>query len=267
MEPRGPQSQPDRPYADRHAFFYDLELADFQDDLPFYLRHLPAGPCRLLELGCGSGRLGSALAAIGHEVTGVDLSPAMLRLAVGRCREGGPRVRYLCMDMTRFVLRTRFDAVIVPYHTLNLLADSGQVASCLRGIREHLVPGGRLLAQLHLPSADFIASENRKRFQFRIFDRPDTTRIIKEVLREWDPAVGRLVLRETFRVRPAAGPMEDWHYEYRLLGFDQAGWRNLFAAAGFRMEAAYGDYGLTRAGSPDSSLLLFEARLESETGE
>jgi SAM-dependent methyltransferase len=262
MKPRGPQSRPDLPYADRHAFFYDLELADFRDDLPFYRRHLPPGPCRILELGCGSGRLGAALAAEGYEVTGIDLSPAMLRLAMARQPAGGRRVRYLCMDMTRLALRSRFDAVLVPYHTLNLLARPGQLAACLVSIREHLVPGGRLLVQLHLPDADLVAPGAGKQFQFRIFELPDGTRIIKEILRGWDPAAATLTLKETFRVRPAAGPMEDWHYDYRLLGHDRAAWEGLLAGAGFRIEAAYGDYDLALAGARASSLLLVDARLE-----
>lgn len=264
--PQGSQSRLDRPYAERHAFFYDLELADFRDDLPFYRRHLPAAPCRLLELGCGSGRLGAALAAEGYEVTGIDLSPAMLQLAAARPQHGGPRVRYLCMDMTRLAFRTRFDAVVVPYHTLNLLAGPSQAEACLTGIRRHLAPDGRLLAQLHLPAGDLTKPGAGKQFQFRIFDLEDGTRIIKETLRGWDPTARRLTLRETFRVRPAAGPMENWHYEYRLLGHDHAAWQKLLAATGFRTAASYGDYGLSRPGSAESSLLLLDARLEQGGG-
>ncbi|MDA8165489.1 MAG: class I SAM-dependent methyltransferase [Desulfobacteraceae bacterium] len=260
MRPRGPQSRPDRPYADRHAFFYDLEMSGFREDLSFYRRHLPTAPCRVLELGCGSGRLGAVLAAAGHEVTGIDLSPAMLRLALARLQEGGYRVRCLCMDMTRLALRARFDAVLVPYHTLNLLAGPGQLAACLASIREHLVPDGRLLAQIHLSDPALTAPGAGKQFQFRTFGLPDGTRIIKEVLRGWDRDTRVLTLKETFRVRPPNGSMADWHYEYRLLGHDRVGWESALAEAGFRIEAAYGDYGLTPGGAPDSTLLLVDAR-------
>jgi SAM-dependent methyltransferase len=50
-------------------------------NLPQFLALLP-GPRRLtVDLACGEGRLGRALAALGHSVIGVDSSPALARLA------------------------------------------------------------------------------------------------------------------------------------------------------------------------------------------
>jgi 2-polyprenyl-3-methyl-5-hydroxy-6-metoxy-1,4-benzoquinol methylase len=38
----------------------------------FVLSHLPAGPSRVLEVGCGRGELALELAAAGHEVVAID---------------------------------------------------------------------------------------------------------------------------------------------------------------------------------------------------
>src|SRR5438270_6791574 len=62
---------------------YDAGLAGtplFAADRPFVEEHCPR-PGRLLDLGCGTGRLLVALAQRGYEVLGVDLSWEMLAVA------------------------------------------------------------------------------------------------------------------------------------------------------------------------------------------
>src|SRR5947209_4722541 len=68
------------------APFYDIEHAEFDEDLDLYRNYaeLCFGP--LLELACGSGRLLFPLADAGHEITGVDASEKMLSLARDRLR-------------------------------------------------------------------------------------------------------------------------------------------------------------------------------------
>lgn len=50
---------------------------------------LPATPSRVLDLGTGSGHAAFVLAALGHEVTGLDSSGGMLEIARARAAEGG----------------------------------------------------------------------------------------------------------------------------------------------------------------------------------
>ena len=71
----------------------------FHRDL--FLELVPPPGRRTLDLGCGEGRLSRDLKALGHDVVGVDRSPAMLAAATrGRRRDrdaprrrGGPAVR------------------------------------------------------------------------------------------------------------------------------------------------------------------------------
>src|SRR6202050_3412050 len=50
-------------------------------NLPALLELLPAPGRRTLDLGCGEGRVGRFLQSLGHQVTGVDAAPTMVRLA------------------------------------------------------------------------------------------------------------------------------------------------------------------------------------------
>src|SRR2546421_12535474 len=69
------------------APFYDIEHAQFDEDVDMYrnFAELCTGP--LLELACGSGRLLIPLANEGCTLTGVDTSEKMLSLAQGRLQE------------------------------------------------------------------------------------------------------------------------------------------------------------------------------------
>jgi hypothetical protein len=44
--------------------------------------------------------------------------------------------------MRRFALRCRFDAVIFPYNSFQLLIEAAEIAACLGAVAEHLAPGG-----------------------------------------------------------------------------------------------------------------------------
>src|SRR5918993_5294276 len=68
------------PYAELPDL-YDLEHAGFSDDVELYLRLAEVVGDPILELGCGTGRVLAPLAAAGHRITGIDLSPPMLERA------------------------------------------------------------------------------------------------------------------------------------------------------------------------------------------
>ncbi|MCB0092473.1 MAG: class I SAM-dependent methyltransferase, partial [Caldilineaceae bacterium] len=60
---------------DRFARFYDLDYREYEDDLPMVMELAQEVEGPLLELGCGTGRVLAPLAAAGHRITGLDLSP------------------------------------------------------------------------------------------------------------------------------------------------------------------------------------------------
>ena len=72
--------------------YYDESLAD-RGDLPFWEAMARLGSKRILELGCGTGRVTEVLVRHAN-VTAVDLLVEMLRLARGACRArtSSPRI-------------------------------------------------------------------------------------------------------------------------------------------------------------------------------
>ena len=105
--------------SDRYAEFYGIEMDDFAKDIVFYRKYATKSS-RILELGCGTGRISRALAANGHSVIGLDISLSMLKRA-GATHHEKNSPSYVCMDMSRMVLQQKFDHILIPYNSLNLL--------------------------------------------------------------------------------------------------------------------------------------------------
>ena len=100
-------------------------------DADFYRR-----VCRdagdVLELGCGTGRIGALLVRDGLRVSGIDHDPECVQLTeqVGVAARLG--------DMRDFALDARFDRIIAPYNGLYCLLEEEALVACFRRVAEHL---------------------------------------------------------------------------------------------------------------------------------
>ena len=151
VEGGSPEFGPAR-YGDSFADVYDEwydDVSDAEATTAFVDQFGPAQ--RLLELGVGTGRLSTPLAAAGHSVIGVDASVAMLDRFRG---VSAPLVSLpVGADMSVLPFASEsFDTVLVATNTLfNLNADDDQ-ARCFRECRRVLRLGGRLIVEAMVPA-------------------------------------------------------------------------------------------------------------------
>ncbi|MGH7922811.1 MAG: class I SAM-dependent methyltransferase [Candidatus Dormibacteraceae bacterium] len=98
---------------------------------------------RILDAGCGPGRVGGELARRGHTVVGVDVDPVLIEAA----RRDHPQVRWLVADLadldrSALDLVQPFDAIVCAGHVMPFLAPAtrGDVLVAMRAL---LASGGR----------------------------------------------------------------------------------------------------------------------------
>jgi SAM-dependent methyltransferase len=100
---------------------------------------------RLLDAGCGTGQWAIALAERGVRVTGIDLSPEMIRFARDDAHARGLEIEWRTGDVTQLADPLAvFDAI----HARVLLQFLPDIPAALRELRRVLKPGGRLLVSV-----------------------------------------------------------------------------------------------------------------------
>lgn len=105
------------------------------------------GGTRVLDAGCGTGRVAIELAARGFDVVGLDADPTMLETA----RAKAPRLRWIEADLvdTDDHLDETFDVVALPGNVMIFL-DRGTEAAVVAALARRLAPGGLLVAGFQL---------------------------------------------------------------------------------------------------------------------
>ncbi|HLQ80380.1 MAG TPA: class I SAM-dependent methyltransferase [Brachybacterium sp.] len=95
---------------------------------------------RILDAGCGSGRVGGYLARAGHTVTGVDLDPHLIEVA----RADHPEASWEVGNLAELELPAQFDLAVCAGNVLTFLAASERRPALAR-LAAHLAAEGRLV--------------------------------------------------------------------------------------------------------------------------
>jgi 2-polyprenyl-3-methyl-5-hydroxy-6-metoxy-1,4-benzoquinol methylase len=144
---------PDLNYEDpRLAEVYDLDNP-WGEDSDFYFALAGQDPCRVLDLGCGTGTLCCALAQRGHQVTGVD--PAAPMLAIAARKPFAEKVEWIESTAQDYRSQNRFDLIVMMGHAFQILLTDDDILAVLDTMRRHLKPGGQAAFETRNPNIDW----------------------------------------------------------------------------------------------------------------
>lgn len=102
-------------------------------------------PHRVLDAGCGTGRMSIELARRGINIVGVDLDEVMLEQA----RHKAPQLEWRLGDLSTIALEGRFDTIVLAGNVM-IFVTPGTEAATVANMARHLKPGGLLVAAFEL---------------------------------------------------------------------------------------------------------------------
>lgn len=134
----------------------EKKFADFYDEMMIYvdydkwaklidnrIREFLTGK-KIMEIGCGTGEILQRLAAYGYEVSGIDISEEMLRIA---------KSKYDSLDIKKEDMRIiknefEFDGVVCVFDALNYLQSFEELKLVFENIKRAIKPNGIFLFDL-----------------------------------------------------------------------------------------------------------------------
>ncbi len=255
------------PY-DQIAPFYDATVPyRLREDVAFFVETARESGGPVLELGCGTGRVLIPTARAGLEITGLDASPAMLKV----CRESlarepdevRDRVTLVREDMRDFQLDARFNLITLPFRPFQHLLEVREQVACLTCVHLLLEKDGLLVLDLFNPMIERL-TEAKYPTEYE-FEPPTTLEDGSEMVRSSRmiaPDIARqcidVELRHdiTFPDRRKEQYVETMTLRY----FFRYEVEHLLARCGFEVENLYADYARTPFGEIYPGELLFVAR-------
>jgi SAM-dependent methyltransferase len=244
---------------DYYTGIYDRLHELLTEDIAFYKAVLADRKRRLLEIGCGTGRVLFPLLKDGFRVTGIDLSESALELSRRKLEDLDEALQSRCSlvraDMRNFALDGTFAAAVIPFNTFLYMHTPSDQLACLRRIHEHLEPGGVLVIDLFNPRPIL---KNRQPGQLfhEISLYLEEKQTILSYFSSYVLAGGLFYWSRFFEEIDPAGRVEK-HFAMmviKCLYQDELG--RLAEQSGFEVEALWGDYGRAPVSEDSPNLIV-----------
>lgn len=243
----------DRSSYDAGAFianFYDY-VGPYRDrpDIRFYVDLAKKGSGRVLELGCGTGRILIPTAEAGVEIVGLDSSSEMLRVCRRRLdtlpESVQKRVLLVEGDMRSFDLPGLFDLITVPFRPIQHLNAVDEQMRAFECIHRHLSDTGHLVFDVFFPSLEALVAKNLGE---EIGEEPEfTTPNGEKVVRRHrvlvrDPINQMNQVELIYYVTFPDGRKERCVHAFSMRHFFRFELEHLLARCGFELVTIYGDF-------------------------
>ncbi len=249
---------------DAVADLYDTYVRT-EFDIPFWLDETKATAGKVLELGCGTGRVSLPLLKAGVNLTCVDYSSGMLARLRKKMEERNLSCPVYCQDMAELDLPDQFDLTFIPFHSFSEIVDSQRQRCALQRIRMHLASRGKFICTLQnapvrittmdgtfRPIGEFSTEERRKLLVTGRLTYDPSTQIASgdQVYEQFSPE-GTLLDRRVLSVR------------FHLFQRDE--FESLLSENGFSVENLFGGYDRTPFDAATSPFMIWKLRRSSTT--
>jgi len=228
---------------DLWADWYDTTEGDREPYKKFYSGLVDTATESLLDLGCGTGVITTAVAGrmdrngLPARVVGVDVSEQMLRVA----RSRDPEIDWRCADIRNPGLDGQFHLIISCFNTLQLLASEAHVAQTLASVGSMLARQGRFAFDIYQPNWEYLARAETDRLAREVKTQDGRKYEIRED-RRYEPETH--ILHLGWRLYRMGGGNRSLITEmhYRLRQYSREEIIRLIGNAGLRVLEAFGNF-------------------------
>lgn len=158
---------------DSYSKYYDLlyREKDYESEAKYIellIKKFKPGSKTVLDLGCGTGRHDLIFAERGYDVTGVELSKKMHKIAEQKQRENGVKnLKFICSNIKDIKLGLKYDVIVSLFHVLSYQTSNEDIGMMLAAVKEHLKPGGIFLFDFWYGPAVLITKPERRMKVFK----------------------------------------------------------------------------------------------------
>jgi ubiquinone/menaquinone biosynthesis C-methylase UbiE len=232
---------------DLFADVYDQQYGMTTFDLDFYVEEAQGAQPPVLELACGTGRVTLSIAQAGIPIVGLDSSVRMLDRARAKAQGlGDLPVRWVQADMRDFSLDERFGLVLIPARSFLHVLDPQDQVQALTNIREHLIPGGKLVLNFFVPHLQMMAehtttTQQMLKFMQEYTDTKSGARVAVWESRRYDLHLQRIYQQYRYEQLDDEGFVVATRYRsFTLCYIWPREMEHLLARCGYEVEAVYG---------------------------
>lgn len=225
---------------------WDLLCGDTSQwsDRLFYREFIDQHKGRVLDVGCGTGRLLLDYLGNGIDIEGADNSPEMLHLCREKAGELGLNPTLYQQSMEDLDLPHHYRIIIVPSSSFQLVTDGTDARKTMGNFFRHLDPGGLLIMPFMFLYQEGTALETDW-VQDGERERPEDGVVIRRWSRAKYDLEKQLEHTETRFERIAAGEITSSEYHSRSPAtrwYTQVQARDLYLQAGFTGLKMYSEF-------------------------
>lgn len=228
------------------APFYDIEHAQFDDDLDMYRNFAELCGGKILELACGSGRVLLPLAEDGYEVTGIDTSERMLAIARQALNDAGlgAHCTLAQQSITDLNLGQKYRMAFIALGSFAHITGRAQQKQALASIRAHLSSGGTFILDISNGDLRYMETMSGQMLHQGTWQFDDTNWLTHFVSPASSPDRHLLELTHFYDQHMQGGPVQRTIATTHHYLFERGEIELLLEQAGFLVKDLYGDYDL-----------------------
>ena len=156
----------------RNGLHYDAQHVEIVEDIPFYISQAQKADGPILELACGTGRITIPIARQDFDITGLDISEGMLKVAREKAYRENLTCAFIHGDCRHFSLGKKFNFVFIPFNSIAHIHDRESFDALCSSVKDHLEESGCFLIDIFNPKLEILMSDPHKRFVVAEYEDP-----------------------------------------------------------------------------------------------